>query len=233
MSFFYCFVFFSPIYFKSRRYSVCCYCTGCVSTVLIVPSVFLILSRRDPEPPSTKCPQTCSMFCWPLKWNRWENRRKCSETSCCIFFQNLSSFDCDVVCLCRSINTPIWPSTLFSALWHSKTFLFLSPVVAFSVCSVPLTDPWLDNMPSAWPYVASPLLSAPFTCFRFVGMHLSPISFNVLHSAWPVFTLSSIYVHLFPRCSIFVASQAKSACAKKRTRMIDDWRLHLGSQGSQ
>lgn len=36
------------------------------------------------------------------------------------------------------------------------------------------------------------------------------------------FSLSSIYVCLVPYCSVFVASQAKSACAKKRTWLIDE-----------
>lgn len=53
-------------------------------------------------------------------------------------------------------------------------------------------------------------------------MHLSSISFAALHSAWPLFSLSSIYVCLFPRCSVFVVSQAKSARAKKRMWMIDE-----------
>lgn len=38
----------------------------------------------------------------------------------------------------------------------------------------------------------------------------------------PVFSLSSILVCLLPHCSVFVVSQAKSACAKKRIWMIDE-----------
>lgn len=40
-----------------------------------------------------------------------------------------------------------------------------------------------------------------------------------MHSAWPVFSFSSIYVCLLPYCSVFVESQV-SLCLKKNA---DDW----------
>lgn len=122
-----------PIYFKSRKYSVFCYCTGCVSTAFIVQVYFFypIQERSRAGKYQVSPDMQHVLLAFEVK-----PVRKCrSAISCCIFFQKLPSFDCDAVCLCRSINIPMWPSTLFSALWHSKTHLcgvfFLLPVVFF------------------------------------------------------------------------------------------------------
>lgn len=116
-------------------------------------------------------------------------------------------FDWDAVCFHRFTNTPTWPSTLFTALWHSKTRL----CCVFFYCLLSSFVFVSDNKPSTCPHIDT-------WCQPHL-LYSSPIKFCELHSAWPIFILSSIYASLFPHCSGFVV--AKSACAKKRK--VDDW----------
>lgn len=92
------------------------YCS--YNVCVMTPGLCLIPARKDPELLNTKCLQTCGTCYLPLKWNRWESLRAFS----CKCFSSCFS-NTEAVCLCRSTNTPTWPSTLFTALWHSKTHL--------------------------------------------------------------------------------------------------------------
>ena len=106
-----------------------------------------------------------SAACAVCLWSETGERRFRALPRCCVIFK-LSLFNCDVVSLCRSTNTPTRPSTLFTALWHSKSHLccvFLS----LSVC-LPCSSLWSVtgqyNVPGLTSWYSS-LTSAPFTCF--------------------------------------------------------------------
>lgn len=166
-------------------------------------------SRTDPGHPSTKCHLTCNTCCLPLKWSRWEREKKNNNLRARPSVATLQHLFCcnHAVCLCRSTNTPIWPSTLFTALWHSKLRLLLCACLSLSPVRLIIFLPGTLPCPRPDPVLAAgwrhSRVPASLHCFL-------AISFSLAFG--PFFSLSSIYVCLPPYRCAFAASQV-SLCA--------------------
>lgn len=157
--------------------------------------------------PSVTWPATRAVCLWSEAGERERKKTTSSERRPSVATLH-HLFCCNhAVCLCRSTNTPIWPSTLFTALWHSKLRLLLCACLSSSPVRLIIFLPGTLPCPRPDPVLAAgwrhSRVPASLHCFL-------AISFSLAFG--PFFSLSSIYVCLPPHRCASAASQV-SLCA--------------------
>lgn len=127
-----CKIFICPL----QLFWMCCHSFWC-----------FIPSRTDPGLLSTKCLQTCNMFCLPLRWNRWETRDTSPpHTHTCNYLSGCSSL---TVKLFVSADLPTFLSGQVHYLQPCDTVRPTSVVFSFlSACLIIFTVTVFDR--TAW-----------------------------------------------------------------------------------